>query len=148
MLEHRVPFSYVLSIFYASKHLSDKAIGIINCFYKQVKLNVELKTLLIGGLSELEIYGDLVNTFKNIIGQNYISDQFLKIANRHKRTGYRMKVIRQTTQLARLLTLSRLTVLLPSLSFTPMVRCVEFRRNEGSDIKLLYRVSQKNVDLF
>ena len=43
------------------------------------KFNVELKTPLREGLSELEFYGDLVYKFKKLIGRNDFSFQFRKI---------------------------------------------------------------------
>ena len=42
------------------------------------KFNVELKTLLRGGPSEPEFYGDLVYKFKKVIGRNDFSFQFRK----------------------------------------------------------------------
>ena len=43
------------------------------------KFNVGLKSLLHQGLSEPEFYGDLVYTFKKIMGRTDFSDQFRKI---------------------------------------------------------------------
>ena len=51
------------------------------------KFNVGLKSLLHQGLSEPEVYGDLVYTFKKIIGRTDFSDQFRKIIIRHKLIG-------------------------------------------------------------
>ena len=43
-------------------------------------LNFELGlNLLLQGLSEPEIYGNLVYTLKKIVGSNYFSAQFIKI---------------------------------------------------------------------
>ena len=58
--------------------------------------NVRLKFLLKQDLSELEFYCVLVNKFRKIAGRNDFSDQFKKISIRNKRTGYNMKVMRQT----------------------------------------------------
>ena len=42
-------------------------------------LNSMLKTLLHQGLSEPEVYGDLVYNFKKIVGRADFSDQFKKL---------------------------------------------------------------------
>ena len=52
------------------------------------KFNVGLKSLLHQGLSEPEFYGDLVYTFKKIMGRTIFSDHFRKIIIRHKRIGF------------------------------------------------------------
>ena len=62
------------------------------------KFNVGLKSLLHQGLSELEIYGDLVYNSK-IMGRADFSDQFRKIIIRHKRIGYDLNVMRQSAYL-------------------------------------------------
>ena len=59
------------------------------------KFNVGLKSLLHQGLSEPELYGDLVNRFKKIMARTDFSDQFRKII-RHKRIGYDLNVRRQS----------------------------------------------------
>ena len=43
------------------------------------KFNTGLKSLLKQGLSEPEFYGNLVYTFKKLVGRNDFSDQFKKI---------------------------------------------------------------------
>ena len=48
-------------------------------FDKVSKYNVGLKTLLLQGLSEPEFYGDLVYTFRKIIGKNDFPYHFRKI---------------------------------------------------------------------
>ena len=60
------------------------------------KLNVGLKTLLLQGLSEPELYGDLVYKFRKIIGKNDFSYHFKKIIVRYKKTGYNIDVLRHT----------------------------------------------------
>ena len=60
------------------------------------KYNVGLKTLLIEGLSEPELYGDLVYKFKKLIGSNDFSFQFRKIITRYRRIGYKLNVMRQS----------------------------------------------------
>ena len=65
-------------------------------YYLVSKFNVGLKCLLKQGLSESEIYGDLVYKFRKIAGRKDFYDQFRKIFIRYKRTGYNMNVIRQT----------------------------------------------------
>ena len=63
------------------------------------KFNVGLKTLLYQGLSEPEIYGDLVYKFKNIVGRADFSDQIRKIIVRYKRIGYNINIMRQSARL-------------------------------------------------
>ena len=60
------------------------------------KFNVGLKSLLHQGLSEPELYGDLVYKFKKIRGMTDFSDQFRKIIMRYKRIGYNLNVMRQS----------------------------------------------------
>ena len=43
------------------------------------KFQIEYKSLLRQGLSEPEVYGDLVYTLKKIVGSNNFSAQFIKI---------------------------------------------------------------------
>ena len=58
------------------------------------KFNVRLKSHQ--GLSEPEIYGDLVYKFKKIIGRTDFADQFRTIIMRHKRIGNDMSLSRQS----------------------------------------------------
>ena len=60
------------------------------------KYNVGLKTLPQQGISEPELYGDLVYRFRIIMGNSNISEQFRKLINRYKRIGYSLDVMRQT----------------------------------------------------
>ena len=60
------------------------------------KFNVGLKTLLHQGLSEPELYGDLVYKFKKNEGRADFSDQFRKIIVRYKRIGYNINIMRQS----------------------------------------------------
>ena len=60
------------------------------------KYNVGLKTLLLQGLSEPEIYGDLVYKFWKTIGKNDFPYHFKKIIVRYKKIGYNIDVLRQT----------------------------------------------------
>ena len=60
------------------------------------KYNVGLKTLLSGGLSEPEFYGDLVYKFKKLIGINDFSFHLRKIITRYRRIGYNLNVMRQS----------------------------------------------------
>ena len=55
-----------------------------------VKYNIELKTLLQQGIS------DLVCKFKRIVGKHNSSDQFKKIVQRYIRVGYNLDVMRQS----------------------------------------------------
>ena len=59
------------------------------------KHNVGLKTLLLQGLSDPELYGDFVYKFRNIIGKNYFPYRFKKIIVRYKKIGYNIDVLRQ-----------------------------------------------------
>ena len=45
------------------------------------------------GLSEPELYGDLVYKFKKIMGRTIFSDQFRKMIIRHNRIGYNLNVM-------------------------------------------------------
>ena len=60
------------------------------------KYNVELKTLLLQGLSEPEFYSNLVYKFRKIIGKNDFPYHFKKIIVRYKKIGYNINVMRQT----------------------------------------------------
>ena len=60
------------------------------------KYSVSLKTLLQQGISEPELYGDLVYRFRKIVGKSNFSEQFRKQINRYKRIGYSMVIMRQT----------------------------------------------------
>ena len=72
-----------------------------------------MKTLLLQGLSEPEIYGGLVYKFRKIIGKNDFPYRFKKIIVRYKKIGYNIDVLRQTACL--FLVQSRLTALLTPL---------------------------------
>ena len=52
------------------------------------KFSIGLKSILHQGLSEPEIYGDLVYKFKQSVGRADFSDQFRKIIICNKRIGY------------------------------------------------------------
>ena len=43
-----------------------------------------------------EFYGDMVYTFKKIIGNPNFSDLFKSIVNRFRRAGYTLDIMRQT----------------------------------------------------
>ena len=60
------------------------------------KFIVGLKSLLQQGLSEPEVYGDLVYKFRKIYACNDFSTQFRKIILRYKKIGNNINVIRQT----------------------------------------------------
>ena len=51
------------------------------------KYNIGLKTLLLQGLSEPEIYGDLVYKFRKRTGKNDVPYHFEKIIFRYKNIG-------------------------------------------------------------
>ena len=48
------------------------------------------------GISEPEFYGDLVYRLRKIVGKSNFSEQFRKLINRNKRTGYSLDIMRQT----------------------------------------------------
>ena len=58
------------------------------------KFNTGLKSLLKQGLSEPELYGDLVYKVKKIVVN--FSDHVRKLIIRYKRIGYNMNIMRQT----------------------------------------------------
>ena len=60
------------------------------------KYNVGLKIPLLQGLSEPEVYGDLVHKFRKIIGKNDFPYHFKGIIVRYKKIGYNIDVLRQT----------------------------------------------------
>ena len=64
------------------------------------KYDTGLKSLLLQVLSEPEFHGDLVYTFKDIVGKPEFSDQFRKIVICYKRKGYNINVIKQSACLA------------------------------------------------
>ena len=61
------------------------------------KLRVRLKSLLRQGLSEPELYGQLMNQLKKIVGSNNFSAQLIKIISHYKKIGYNMNVLQYTT---------------------------------------------------
>ena len=60
-----------------------------------LKFNVGLKSLLHHGLSQPELYGDLVCKLKKM-GRTDFSDQFRKIIIRYKRIDYNLNVMRKS----------------------------------------------------
>ena len=60
------------------------------------KYNFCLKKFLQQGISEPELYGDLVYRIRKNVGESYFSEQFRKFINRYKRIGYNPDIIRQT----------------------------------------------------
>ena len=60
------------------------------------KYHVSLKKLLQQGISNPELYGDLVYKLKKIIGNPNFSDLFRRIVKRLRRTGYNLDIVRQT----------------------------------------------------
>ena len=61
------------------------------------KFQVGLKSLLRKGLSEPDIYGDLVYKLKKIVGSNNFSAQFIRIISHYKKIGYNINVLQQTS---------------------------------------------------
>ena len=59
------------------------------------KYNVGLKTLLLQGLSEPDIFGDLVYKFRKIISKIYFSYHFKKKIVCYTKIGYNINVFRQ-----------------------------------------------------
>ena len=60
------------------------------------KYNVALKTLLLQGFSEPELYGDLVYKFRNITLKHNFPYHFKKTIVRYKNIGYNIDSLRQT----------------------------------------------------
>ena len=48
------------------------------------------------GLSEPELYGDVVYKLRKIVGSNIFSAQFIKIISNNKKIGYNINVLQQT----------------------------------------------------
>ena len=63
------------------------------------KFQIGLKSLLCQGLSEPELYGDLVYELKKIVGSNNFSAQFIKIISHYKKIAYNKNVLQQTAYL-------------------------------------------------
>ena len=59
------------------------------------KYSVSLKTLPQQGISEPELYVDLVYRFRKNVGKSNFSEQFRKLINRYKRIGYSLDIMRQ-----------------------------------------------------
>ena len=57
------------------------------------KFQIELKSLLLQGLSEPEFYGDLAYKLKKIVGSNNFSVLFIKIISYYKKIGYNINVL-------------------------------------------------------
>ena len=60
------------------------------------KFQVGLKSLLRRGLSEPDLYGDLVYKLKKIVGSNIFSVQFIKIISHYRKNIYNINVLQQT----------------------------------------------------
>ena len=60
------------------------------------KFQIRLKSRLHQGLSEPELYGDLVYKLKKIVGSNDFSEQFIKVILHYKKIGYNINVLQQT----------------------------------------------------
>ena len=59
-------------------------------------LGKSIKTILREGLSEPELYGDLVYKFKKLIGRIFFLFKSDKIITRYRRIGYDLNVMRQS----------------------------------------------------
>ena len=83
------------SPFIAKIHIVIQFVFLIEPFYNSnmIKYNICLNTLLKQGISEPVFYGELVNTFKRIVGKPNFSDQFKKIIKRYKIVGYNMDIM-------------------------------------------------------
>ena len=62
----------------------------------EILIPVGLKSLLRLGLSEPELYDDLMYTLKKIVGSNNFSAQFIKIIAHYKKIGYNINVLQHT----------------------------------------------------
>ena len=65
-------------------------------FYDFEQFRLDLKSLLRQGLTETELYGDLVYKLKKIICSNIFSAQLIKIISHYKKIGYDIKVMQRT----------------------------------------------------
>ena len=65
-------------------------------FYDLEQFRLDLKSLLRQGLTETELYGDLVYKLKKIICSNNFSAQLIKIISRYKKIGYDINVMQRT----------------------------------------------------
>ena len=95
------------------------------------KYNVSLRKLLQQGISEPEFYGDLVYIIRQIVGKSNFAEQFRKLINRYKRTGYNPYIMRQTACLV----VNPFTV----DSYASLFNCtmvVRGRLNDGLFVKL------------
>ena len=63
------------------------------------KYNVSLKTRIQQGVSEPELYGDLVYRFRKIVRKSNFSEQFRKLINHYKRIDYSLDIMQQTANL-------------------------------------------------
>ena len=77
-----------------------KLCKIFSKFYRRYydlipKFQTGLKSLLHQGLSEPELYGDLVYRLKKIVCSNNFSAQFNKIISHYKKIGYNINVLQQ-----------------------------------------------------
>ena len=57
---------------------------------------MRLKSFLHQGLSEPELYGELVYKLKKIVGSHNFSAQFIKIISHYKNIGYNINVLQYT----------------------------------------------------
>ena len=63
---------------------------------KNIDRNNHFKSFLRQGLSEPELYGDLVYNWRRLLGSNNFSAQFIKMTSHYKTNGYDINVLQQT----------------------------------------------------
>ena len=105
------------------------------CYDLISKFQVGLKSLLRQGLSERELYGDLVYKLKKIVtvGSNNFSAQFIKIISHYLKIGYNINVLQQTACLVvNPITFGNFAFL---FNCTPVGCGSDFRLYDGSDLK-------------
>ena len=86
-------FPQVLGIYY---YQSEQLVRTL-CAQLTLQFHViSFKTFLRQGLSDPEIYGDLVYKLKKIVGSYIFSAQFIKIISHYKKIGYTINVLQQT----------------------------------------------------
>ena len=61
----------------------------------KLQVRVTCKSLLRQGLSEPELYGDLLYKLRKIVGSKNFSTQFIKIISHYKKIGYNINVLMQ-----------------------------------------------------
>ena len=95
------------------------------------KFQIKLNCLLRQGLSEPELYGDLVFKWKKIVDSSNFSAQFIKITSHYKKIDYNINVLQQMACFV--------INLIKVGNFAFLINCrhggSDFRPYDGSDLK-------------